>query len=60
MCTDGLTNMVEDADIRNIMLSQRDIAEQAERLVKTANENGGKDNITVIVIKPFSDEVKIC
>lgn len=52
--------MVEDADIRNIMLSQRDIAEQAERLVKTANENGGKDNITVIVIKPFSDEVKIC
>lgn len=60
MCTDGLTNMVEDADIRNIMLSQRDIVEQAERLVKTANENGGKDNITVIVIKPFSDEVKIC
>mgnify|MGYP001224023617 FL=1 len=60
MCTDGLTNMVEDADIRNIMLSQRDIAEQAERLVKTANENGGKDNITVIAIKPFSDEVKIC
>ena len=60
LCTDGLTNMVEDADIRNIMLSQRDIAEQAERLVKTANENGGKDNITVIVIKPFSDEVKIC
>ena len=52
--------MVEDADIRNIMLSQRDITEQAERLVKTANENGGKDNITVIVIKPFSDEVKIC
>lgn len=60
MCTDGLTNMVEDVDIREIMKSQRDIAEQAERLVETANENGGKDNITVIVIAPFSDEVKVC
>lgn len=60
MCTDGLTNMVEDIDIREIMKSQRDIAEQAERLVETANENGGKDNITVIVIEPFSDEVKVC
>lgn len=60
MCTDGLTNMVEDVDIREIMKCQRDIAEQAERLVETANENGGRDNITVIVIEPFSDEVKVC
>lgn len=60
MCTDGLTNMVEDIDIREIMKCQRDIAEQAERLVETANENGGRDNITVIVIEPFSDEVKVC
>lgn len=60
MCSDGLTNMIEDMDIRNIMRGQRDIAEQAEKLVETANENGGKDNITVIVIEPFSDEVKTC
>lgn len=60
MCTDGLTNMVEDMDIRGIMLSQRDVAEQAERLVKTANDNGGRDNITVVVIQPFADEVKTC
>ena len=60
MCSDGLTNMIEDEDIRHIILSQRDIAEKAEKLVKTANENGGRDNITVIVIEPFSDEVKGC
>ena len=60
MCSDGLTNMVEDDAIRNIIKGQRDIAEKAEKLVETANRNGGKDNITVIVIEPFSDEVKKC
>ena len=53
ICTDGLTNMVEDQDIRSIINSQRDVAECAERLVRTANDNGGKDNITVVVIEPF-------
>lgn len=60
MCTDGLTNMVEDIDIRGIMRSQRDVAEQVEHLVQTANDNGGRDNITVVVIQPFTDEVKTC
>lgn len=53
MCSDGLTNMIEDEDIRRIMKSQRDIAEQVEKLVNTANANGGKDNITVVIIEPF-------
>lgn len=53
MCSDGLTNMIEDEDIRAIIMSQRDVAEQAEKLVDTANRNGGRDNITVIVIHPF-------
>ena len=60
MCSDGLTNMVEDDSIRNIIKGQRDIAEKAEKLVETANRNGGKDNITVVVIEPFSDQVKKC
>lgn len=58
MCSDGLTNMVEDADIKRIILGQRDIVEQAETLVATANENGGNDNITVVLIEPFSDKVR--
>lgn len=60
MCTDGLTNMIDDEDIKKIVLGQRDIVEKAEKLVNTANANGGKDNITVVLIEPFSDEVKEC
>ena len=55
LCSDGLTNMIEDEDNRRIMKSQRDIAEQAEKLVQTANAKGGKDNITVVVIEPFNN-----
>lgn len=53
MCSDGLTNMVEDEDIRRIVQSQRDVAERVEKLVETANDHGGHDNITVVVIEPF-------
>ena len=60
MCSDGLTNMIEDDEIRHIVLGQRDIVEKAEKLIETANRNGGKDNITVVLIEPFSDEVKEC
>lgn len=60
LCSDGLTNMIEDEEIKKIVLGQRDIVEKAEKLVKTANENGGRDNITVVLIEPFSDEVKEC
>lgn len=58
MCSDGLTNMIDDEDIKRIVLGQRDIAEKAERLVETANQNGGRDNITVVLIEPFSKEGK--
>lgn len=60
MCTDGLTNMVENEQIGEILTEQTNPKEKAEKLVNTANQNGGKDNITVIVIEPFSDEVKAC
>lgn len=55
MCSDGLTNMLEDEEIRRIVVGQRDIAEKAEKLIETANANGGKDNVTVVVIEPFSE-----
>ncbi len=54
MCTDGLSNMVEDRDIMNIMERESDVAGQARSLIDAANNNGGKDNIAVIVVKPFS------
>ncbi len=50
LCTDGLTNMVEDEEIRRIVLEQRDMVEMAEKLIQKANENGGRDNITAVLI----------
>jgi protein phosphatase len=52
MCSDGLTNMIEDEEIRMILHGQRDLVEKAESLVAAANNNGGKDNIAVVLIEP--------
>ena len=60
MCTDGLTNMVRDEEIFRIMNGEETLEEKAEILVRTANANGGRDNITVMIIRPFFDEVKEC
>lgn len=49
MCSDGLTNMLEEQKIYEIVKEQGDLA--AEKLVEKANENGGYDNITAIVIR---------
>lgn len=54
MCTDGLTNMLEDEEILNILKISRDIVEMAEELVRAANEKGGRDNISVILIEPLA------
>ena len=52
--------MIEDEEIFQIVKSGRDVVEITEDLIETANENGGKDNIGVVVIEPFADEVSIC
>lgn len=49
LCTDGLVNMVPDKDIKKEFRRGGTAAEIAQRLVAMANENGGKDNITVII-----------
>lgn len=59
MCTDGLTNMVEDDEIFRIVKSGRDVVETAKELVEKANENGGKDNIGIVIVEPFAGEVNI-
>lgn len=51
MCSDGLTNMLEDEEIHMILKEPCDIAEKAKELVRAANSNGGKDNIAVILIE---------
>lgn len=51
MCSDGLTNMVEDDDIEYIVRHSSSVEKAVENLVEKANENGGKDNITVILVQ---------
>lgn len=51
MCTDGLTNMVDDDEILRIVRTSVDVPDMAENLIKMANHNGGKDNIGVVIIE---------
>ncbi len=60
MCSDGLTNMVDDVDIRRIIEKEPSAREKVDALINTANDNGGKDNIAVIIIEPGSDEEEAC
>lgn len=50
LCSDGLTNMVPDARIEEI-LSSSAVQSAAEILIKEANRNGGKDNITCVLVR---------
>lgn len=56
MCSDGLTNMLEDEEIYSILKCEKSIQEKAQVLVDKANERGGRDNISVILIAPFEKD----
>lgn len=61
MCSDGLSNMVEDKEMLRVMNEHQEdktLVDMAQALIDTANQNGGKDNIAVVLVKPFADEVK--
>ena len=58
LCSDGLTNMVSDEEIQQIVRNSEDLQEAGDRLVALANENGGSDNITVLLAKMRVDEVR--
>ena len=49
LCSDGLTNFLDDKDILTVF-QNNDISAVAERLVEEANKNGGGDNITVVTV----------
>lgn len=61
MCSDGLSNMVEDAKIEEIVFdSEISLERKGRKLLREANQNGGKDNIAVILVEPFTNEVEKC
>ena len=59
MCSDGLSNMVEDEEIFHIVQGGRDIVEAGQTLIDAAKENGGTDNIGIVLVEPFADEVSV-
>jgi PPM family protein phosphatase len=51
LCSDGLTDMVEDADISTVLESKALLKQKAEKLIELAKAAGGHDNITVVLIE---------
>jgi len=51
LCSDGLNRMVTDLDIGSILNTSLTAKEAVDRLIELANENGGEDNVTVIVVR---------
>jgi serine/threonine protein phosphatase PrpC len=51
MCSDGLTNMLDDETIERIIKENDDLEVAATKLVRCANENGGRDNIAIVIIQ---------
>ncbi|RYF73024.1 MAG: Stp1/IreP family PP2C-type Ser/Thr phosphatase [Comamonadaceae bacterium] len=51
LCSDGLSELVSDAQLFTILVNEADLPQKATQLVATANENGGRDNISVVLAK---------
>jgi protein phosphatase len=57
LCSDGLTNMIEDDEIRDIVMQKAFVDKICDQLIERANYYGGKDNIGVVVIEQRLNEV---
>lgn len=55
MCTDGLTNMVEDGEIFGMVKKKGDLDIRIKKLIDSANMHGGRDNIGIILIEPYEN-----
>ena len=63
LCSDGLSNMVEDRQIEQILLkteNRRNLMAAGRELIAAGKANGGKDNLLVVLVDPELDEVKKC
>jgi serine/threonine protein phosphatase PrpC len=58
MCSDGLSDMVRDQPIADIMLNSATLAQKAAQLIALANANGGRDNISVVLAHAKEETVK--
>lgn len=60
LCSDGLTNMVSDSQIQAVLAKRKTPEEKVHELIVKANENGGQDNIAVILVDLREQEEEIC
>ncbi len=51
LCSDGLTNMLDRTSLLSILLKYPDVTQATERLIEAANEQGGTDNITAVLVR---------
>lgn len=57
LCSDGLSGMVEDEEIRSIVVGAGDIKDACRHLIERANDHGGEDNVTAVVIRIEDPEI---
>lgn len=58
LCSDGLTKMVEDDEIERLLVGESDLEAAVYGLIERANDHGGKDNVTVVLIKVIERAVR--
>jgi protein phosphatase len=51
LCSDGLTSMIDEPQIAEVLRTENDLDRAGERLIHEANEAGGRDNITVVIFR---------
>jgi PPM family protein phosphatase len=57
LCSDGLTDMIDNAAIKDVLNSERNLREKGKALIQAANDAGGKDNITVVLV--YNDKARV-
>ena len=54
LCSDGVTDMIEDDIIKSTMIeNSQNLEKTASEIIHLANEHGGKDNISALLVKPI-------
>jgi protein phosphatase len=51
LCSDGLNSMLTDEEISDLLSDDAPLEERARRLIETANDHGGNDNVTVVLLE---------
>ncbi len=51
LCSDGLTDMIDNSTMTSVLITDKDLSSKGEALINAANNAGGKDNITVVLVQ---------